>query len=34
MDDATFAKAMEAWVKAAQNPPYVDWVDLLPMKFA
>jgi hypothetical protein len=28
MDDASFAKAMNAWTKAAQKPPYVDWVDL------
>ncbi|KAG7347245.1 peptidase S10 serine carboxypeptidase family protein [Nitzschia inconspicua] len=28
MDDATFAKAMQTWTKAAQKPPYVDWVDL------
>jgi hypothetical protein len=28
MDDASFAEAMNAWTKAAQKPPYVDWVDL------
>jgi hypothetical protein len=28
MDDATFTKAMEAWTKAAQQPPYVPIVDV------
>jgi hypothetical protein len=28
MDDAGFAKSMQAWTEAAQKPPYVDWVDL------
>ena len=33
MDDDTFSATMSAWVKAAQKPPYVDWVDLLPTKY-
>jgi hypothetical protein len=28
LDDASFAKAMEEWIKAARKPPYVEIIDV------